>query len=1003
MIVGPSVVERLREARTEPSLVLLAADGSEKTLYHDELLGRAEAWRHGLTLAGTQPGDAVVIILEHGVDLYAAFIGAILGGMIPSIFAHPSDKYAEQHYFSNVGLWMDSASAKILITYSELAECLKEKQVLGRRKVLTEPVKSNQNENPFFDASSSAETLSNSTSIIFQQFTSGTTGLKKGVRISESQLLWQVDHYGNMIGLQDGDRIASWLPLYHDMGLITCCLIPLLTGIPVVAISPFDWVRRPALLLDAVHRHQCTLSWMPNFAFSFMADRIKEEELRDIDLSSWRGVINCAEPLQVESVFAFRNRFEPYGFNPSALASSYAMAEATFAVTSGGFGTPPMVDQVDVHGLENRQVAEAVGNGRLLLSSGNVLPGTKVRIIDQKGQALSDRQVGEIIIESPSLVAGYAGVESEKFRDKQFYSGDTGYLVDDQLFVIGRIKDTIIIAGRNLYPQDVEFIVESVPGIVAGRSVAFGIDDTTLGTQQLVVMAESKRSDETQRQTMAAEIRQCIAAQLDAVASDVRIVDSMSLIKSTSGKISRAANREHYLNKKIDTKDASSVIGEASELQQFSSPNELRILLRRCVEEVIREACNGSMIPFDDNTALVSEGLLDSFAFVSLIAAIERNLNCIVPNKIKQNSQGHDSIETLSQGLIGFKGFSGAECEKTHPRGNPKPRMDSRLNAASLAPQMGDVAAQGYEWTPYLMRQGKSNFCSSTLNSDEHGFRRGVDQEGILSYQKWNTGSWQHGIILGNSVAYGVGTSEDSKIIGNRLNAQEIDLKRRWYTLALRASNMTQERLALEIYAPLDKQWVVWISGINELIALIVGEGLTDRPSPFVGERAWRQAINPTQKINQRSDSLTQRYEMALNSVERDLFLVSHQCRAVGAKFVFVLQPALSWIEKKLTPEEDNLVAVFDKAASPLQRAHNPDQLGEFKIRYRHDLRAICERNSIEFMDANDDQRFTHREWLFIDRTHLTDLGHQCLESMMVEWLGKSLGAVDNSKEARVP
>jgi len=111
----------------------------------------------------------------------------------------------------------------------------------------------------------------------------------------------------------------------------------------------------------------------------------------------------------------------------------------------------------------------------------------------------------------------------------------------------------------------------------------------------------------------------------------------------------------------------------------------------------------------------------------------------------------------------------------------------------------------------------------------------------------------------------------------------------------------------------------------------------------------------------------------------------------------------LSWIEKKLTPEEDNLVAVFDEAASPLQRAHNPDQLGEFKIRYRHDLRAICERNSIEFMDANDDQRFTHREWLFIDRTHLTDLGHQCLESMMVEWLGKSLGAVDNSKEARVP
>ena len=993
MIAGTSVVERLREARTEPSLVLLAADGSENTVYHDQLLGRAEAWRHGLTQTGAKPGDAVIIILEHGVDLYAAFIGAILGGMIPSIFAHPSDKYAEQHYFNNVGLWMDSATAKVLITYAELAERLKEKQVLGERKVLTEPVnsirdevKASQNEAAFFG--SRHEAGPNSPSIIFQQFTSGTTGLKKGVQISEAQLLWQVDHYGSMIGLQDGDRIASWLPLYHDMGLITCCLLPLLTGIPVVAISPFEWVRRPALLLDAVHRHQCTLSWMPNFAFSFMADRIAEAELQDIDLSSWRGLVNCAEPLQVDSVFAFRNRFEKYGFNPSALASSYAMAEATFAVTSGGFGVPPMVDQVDVQGLESRQMAEVAGNGRLLLSSGRVLPGSSVRIIDHNGQLLSDRQVGEIVIESPSLVSGYSGVNSEKFHDNKFYSGDTGYRVGDQLFVIGRIKDTIIIAGRNLYPQDVEAVVESVPGIVAGRSVAFGINEPTLGTQKLVVMAESKISDDIQRQTMAAKIRQCIAAQLDSVASDVRIVDSMSLIKSTSGKISRGANREHYLKQKTDTEAVPNMVSERSTLKQLSSSDELRVLLRRCVEEVIREACNGAMIAFDDRTALVGEGLLDSFAFVSLIATIERNLHCIVPNKIKQNSEGHDSIESLSQGLIGFKSLNGAARENTRVQGAAATRKDSRLNASNLVPQMADVAAQGYEWTPYLMRQGKGNFGSNTLNSDEHGFRRGLDNDGILSYQKWSTGAWQHGVIMGNSVAYGVGTSEDASIIGNRLNAQETGLQRRWYTLALRASNMTQERLALEMYAPLDKQWVVWISGINELIALIVGEGVPGRPSPFVGERAWRQAINPTAKINQRSDSWTQRYESALNSVERDLFLVSHQCRAVGAKFVFVLQPAMSWIEKKLTPEEKNLVAVFDKAASPLQRAHNPEQLGEFKTRYRHDLRGICERNAIEFIDANEDDDFTRHEWLFIDRTHLTDLGHQCLEAMVLEWLG---------------
>jgi len=1045
VIDGASMLERLRAPRIEPCLVLIAADDSEQTIYHDELMNRAEAWRNQMLGQGGGPGDAVVIILEHGVDLYAAFIGAILGGLVPSIFAHPSDKYAHEAYFKNVGCWLDGADARGLVTYPELAQRLAEHNVLAGRWLLTELASREQGQElrqelrqelgqelgqekrstkQCPEASLQSERSQNhvrpeplfsnqdSLRIIFQQFTSGTTGLKKGVQISEEKLLCQVDQYSQAIGLHDGDKIASWLPLYHDMGLITCCLLPLLTGIPIVAISSFDWVRRPASLLQAVSRHQCTLSWMPNFAFAFMAERIEEHEIRALKLTSWRGIVNCAEPVSVESMLAFRNRFIPFGLDPDALATCYAMAEATFAVTSGGFGRPAMVDQVDVSLLERQQLAVTSKNGRLLLSSGQVMPGTVVRILDVHGAELADRQVGEIVIRSPSLVLGYKGIVSDAFRkgpdlglgpdldlglnscndkgaEEEFYTGDTGYLVDDQLFVIGRIKDTLVISGRNLYPQDVEAVVESVPGVISGRTVAFGVDDPRLGTQRLVVMAETKYFDPGQRVNLSTQVRQAVVAQLDIVPSDVRIVNVKTLIKSTSGKISRSANRQHY----IKTPSEKPALGAATELQEGYSLdrsfNGLKCRIRRCVEGLIQDISPGAVVSFEDDTALVAQGILDSLAFVSLVTLIEKALSCQLPREIKQGLAGNDSVTSLSHALL------------NHPPIEPVPLVEKDTVTAApsiaepspLVPQMRDVALQGYEWVPYLMRRGKAGFCSVSLNSDAHGFRRGLDQSGVLSYDRWRTGSWQHGVVLGNSVAYGVGTSSDGKIIGNLLNQQESTLQRRWYTLALRASNMTQERLALEMWAPLDKQWVVWISGINELVALIVGEGVAERPSPFVGERAWCQAIDPSHVVSERHDSLSQRYHNALNSIERDLFLVAQQCRAVGAEFLFVLQPALSWIEKKLTSQEQSLVAAFDSAASPLQRAHSPEQLGDYKVRFRHDVEAICQRNDIAFKDANNEIDFCCDEWLFIDRTHLTDLGHQYLERMVLDWLDSVLVA----------
>jgi len=313
---------------------------------------------------------------------------------------------------------------------------------------------------------------------LFLQFSSGTTGLKKGVAVSAKALLWQVDTYADRIGLREGDRIASWLPLYHDMGLIACFFLPLLRGVPLVAMSPFEWVAHPEMLLDAVTRHRASLAWLPNFAYNLLAARAGAAA--GADLSSLRALINCSEPVLESSHRLFLERFAPVGLRREALASCYALAENTFAVTSGGIERP---------------LATETRDGRVLVSSGRALPETAIRVLDPHGSPLAEGEMGEIAIATPCLFSGYVGNPQEtaaSLKAGWFHTGDLGFLRDGELFVAGRIKDLLIIGGRNFYPQDVEALVDEVPGVIPGRCVALGVDDAALGTQVLVVIAEAR-------------------------------------------------------------------------------------------------------------------------------------------------------------------------------------------------------------------------------------------------------------------------------------------------------------------------------------------------------------------------------------------------------------------------------------------------------------------------------------------------------------------------------
>jgi acetyltransferase-like isoleucine patch superfamily enzyme/acyl carrier protein len=432
----------------------------------------------------------------------------------------------------------------------------------------------------------------------FLQYSSGTTGLKKGVTVSHRALLWQVETYADAIGAGPGDRIASWLPLYHDMGLIACFFLPLIRKVSVVAISPFDWVKRPSLWVEAVAKNRATLSWLPNFAYNHLAATVREEEIAGMSLDSLRGVVNCSEPIIATSHATFLERFSRHGFAPEALAASYALAENTFAATSGGFGRPLLHDD---------------SLGRPLVSSGSPLPETDVRIVGDDGSELDERREGEVLLRSPSLMNGYDGnaeATAAALVDGWYRTGDLGYLADGELFVTGRKQDLIIVGGKNIYPQDVEAVVNEVGGVIPGRVVAFGVPREELGTESLVILAES---DESNDPVLRREVHAAVAEHSDLVPGDVLLLPPRTLVKSTAGKISRSENRRRYLD-------------------EWSAPAVARVdgdPVRRAVLSVVGRDVDPATI--DDDTPLVSSGLVDSFALAELLVAVESAADVTIP------------------------------------------------------------------------------------------------------------------------------------------------------------------------------------------------------------------------------------------------------------------------------------------------------------------------------------------------------------------------------------
>ncbi len=545
-----------RQVPDQVILHLLYNQNPAEHLTYRTLLQGAAGYTRLLQDSGVEAGDVVVLILQHGSDLIYAFFGAVLHGAIPAIMPFLTEKLSPEQYRKSLTALFEITRPAAVITYPEFQAEVQRANVHNQvRSVLvsSQVTPYGELEESWTDFHGLERSVDD---IVLLQHSSGTTGLQKGVALSHRAVFNQLQAYSAALHLNQDDVIVSWLPLYHDMGLIAGFLMPVLNRIPLALLSPFDWVRAPYRLFKAVSDYHGTLSWMPNFAYNFCAAKIRPRDLEGVDLSTWRAVINCSEPMYWNSHQVFLERFAPYGLKEQALATCYAMAENVFAVSQGGIDEPVTVDRIDSHAFVSRQLAlPAAGDGPSvpMLSAGRPIANTRVKVIDDKGRELPERHIGEIAIQSDCMLTGYFNrpdLTEKAFLDGWYLTGDLGYLANGEVYITGRKKDLIIVGGKNVYPQDLERLAGETPGVHAGRVVAFGVFNPETGTEDIVVVAESEEdlTDQPEKaQAIANEIRRRVTQGSDVALRFVEVVGRNWLLKTSSGKIARAANREKYL------------------------------------------------------------------------------------------------------------------------------------------------------------------------------------------------------------------------------------------------------------------------------------------------------------------------------------------------------------------------------------------------------------------------------------------------------------------------
>ena len=548
-----AIKDQVNKTPDKEAFVFLYADRPKERISYEQLDANACRYAHALRSSGIQSGDLIILVFDHSYDLVAAFLGALYLGAIPSIFPYFTPYSSHGAYEGRVQELVLDVQAKAVVTSEKFKAPLSELLVATKCRLIdiNQAIKQFEkvSSEPDFEVRTNSDTA-------YIQFSSGTTGLSKGTVLSHQAVLDHVYSLAEDLSFREDDVSVGWLPLYHDMGLIAQLFMPLLTGALSVLISPFHWVRCPRVHFEAIDQYKGTVSWMPNFAFKHAVRNTPEKELSGLDLSSWRLLINASEPVHLAQMIEFAEHLTPYGFSFRALSIVYGMAEVVLVATHSPLDQLPDVDWVSLSDLQSTGKAVPATPGstgaRGITSCGYAKSDTEIKIIDESGRQLAERQVGEVLIRCPSLFDGYyrhPELTAEALQDGWLHSGDMGYMVDQQLYICDRKKDLIIVGGQNIYPDHLEAQTKKSLGENGGRVVAFGLEDQELGTELPVIVCEMKQIPKGEgRELLIREIGQGVSQEFDLILADIRFVRRGWIQKTTSGKLARAATRQKYLD-----------------------------------------------------------------------------------------------------------------------------------------------------------------------------------------------------------------------------------------------------------------------------------------------------------------------------------------------------------------------------------------------------------------------------------------------------------------------
>lgn len=516
---------------------------SYRTLYRD-----AQGLAVGLRRAGFKPGQTAALMLPTGREFFCAFAGIQLAGGIP-VPIYPPTRLSQlgNHVLRQQGI-LTNAEAVVLIT---IPDAKRVAHVLQAKVPSIKRVASSSDLHGDPDVFTRSFVAPQDTA--FLQYTSGSTGNPKGVVLTHANLLTNIRAMSSALHVTPNDVFVSWLPLYHDMGLIGAWLGALCCGYSLAIMSPLRFLSKPSRWLKAIHRHGGTLSAAPNFAYELCAARISDNEIEGLDLSSWRVALNGAEPVSPETIERFTSRFLRYGFRKDAMFPAYGLAESTVGLTFPPPSREPVIDRIKPEPFRSEGLAVPASadekDALRYVSCGSPLPGHQIRIVDEEGKTLPDRRQGHLQFTGPSATAGYHRNPEETARIKKgewLDSFDLAYAANGEVFITGRAKDLIIRGGRNLYPYDLELAIGNLPGMRSGCVAVFGSREAHAVGERLIVIAETKERDPEIRDRLRGQITALATEVVDSPPDDIVLVSPHAVLKTSSGKIRRAAMRDRY-------------------------------------------------------------------------------------------------------------------------------------------------------------------------------------------------------------------------------------------------------------------------------------------------------------------------------------------------------------------------------------------------------------------------------------------------------------------------